>query len=135
MDENPTERIIDQRIRNRIMEAVHTLAEGDRGVREVWPSEYFESFYDWIPHHEHGEMRPNSTLTEEECSLLSEVSAILDQACDATPGNMEAEELIATGWPAKVQAVAQRALAVMMKRGRFDEEKEEAVPSIIGAWP
>lgn len=131
MEEKPSERLIDQRIRNRIMEAVLTLAEGDEGVRAACPAEYFERFYDLIPHHDDGDMPPNSALTQEERSLLADLSAILDQACDGTPRNMEAEELIATGWPARVQPVAQLALATMTKRGRFSEEKVEDAPSAI----
>ena len=135
MKERPSQRIVDQRVRNRIMEAVLTLAEGDKGVRAVGPSEYFEMFYDFIPHHRDGTMPPNSALTQEERDLLADVRANLDQACDATPGIMDAEALVATGWPARVQPVAKRALAAMMKRGRFDEEREEDMPSATNLWP
>jgi hypothetical protein len=135
MEAKPSNRIIDQRIRNRIMEAVHTLAEGDKGVRDVWPAEYFESFYDWIPHHCDGAMPTNSALTTEERHSLQEVSAILDQACDATPGNMDAEALIATGWPQKIQPIAQRAVELMLHRGRFNEDVEELEPSDVKPWP
>ena len=130
MDEKPSDRIIHQRIRNRIMEVVVTLAEGDDGVRRVWPTEYFESFYDLIPHRDDGEMRPNSAITADERALLLEVSSILDDACDATPHNMTAHELIATGWPKRIQPVARKALILMRERGRFSEEQEEDTPSI-----
>jgi len=133
--DQPSERIIDQRIRNRIMEAVHTLAEGDEGVRRIWPTEYFEEFYDWIPHRDDGGMRPNSAVTEEERQVLSEVSRLLDDACDATPGNMDADEFIATGWPTRIQPVAQHALTIMTQRGRFSENSEEAEPSSQQLWP
>jgi hypothetical protein len=101
-------------------------------VRLVWPAEYFESFYDWIPHRDDGEMRSNSAITSEERNLLLEVSSILDDACDATtPGEgMTAEELIATGWPKRIQPVASKALSFMRKRGRFSEEQEEDAPSV-----
>jgi hypothetical protein len=135
MENRPSERIIDQRIRNRIMEAVHTLALGDAGVREVWPAEYFESFYDWIPHRGDGVMPPNSAITPVEQACLVELSRILDDACDATPRNMDADELIATGWPKRIQPVAQRALSLMLKRGRFSEEHEEDEPSSKEPWP
>ena len=135
MEETPSERIIDQRIRNRIMEAVHTLTDGDEGVRREWPTEYFESFYDWIPHHDDGEMRPNTAITPEERERLSNVSAILDEACDATPGNMAADEFIATGWPKRIQPVAQRALELLLARGRFNEDREEEEPSNTEPWP
>jgi hypothetical protein len=130
MEDNPSHRIIDQRIRNRIMEALLTLAEGDEGVRQLWPTEYFESYYDWIPHRDHGGIRPNSTITADERALLFEVSSILDDACDATPGKMTADELIATGWTKRIQPVALKALILMRERGRFSEEQEEDTPSI-----
>ena len=129
MEEQPSERLIDQRIRNRIMEAVETLADGDDGVRRDWPAEYFESFYDWIPHRSDGGMRPNSAITADEGALLLEVSAILDDACDATPGNMTADEFIATGWPKRIQPVALKALSLMRARSQFSEEQEEEAPS------
>jgi hypothetical protein len=135
MEEKPSERIIDQRIRNRIMEALHTLAEGDEGVRQVWPAKYFESFYDWIPHRLDGKMPPNSALTIAERQSLCEVSAVIDKACNATPRNMEAEELISTGWPQKVQLVAQRALELMLRRGRFREDIKEEEPTDTTPWP
>jgi len=130
MEDKPSDRIIDQRIRNRIMEAVTTLAAGDDGVRRVSPAEYFESFYDWIPHRGDGEMRPNSAITADERALLLDLSSILDDACDATDGNMTADEFIATGWPKRIQPVALKALNPMRERGRFSEEKEEDAPSI-----
>ena len=132
---DPSDRIFDQRMRNRIMEAVHTLAEGDDGVRRVWPTEYFESFYDWLPHRSDGGMRPNSAITTQERESLMEISRMLDEACDATPQNMNADELIATGWPMRIQPIAQHALTLMLNRGRFSEDKEEVEPSSTGAWP
>ncbi|MDX8538756.1 hypothetical protein RFM23_14130 [Mesorhizobium abyssinicae] len=131
MEEKPSDRIIDQRIRNRIIEAVHTLAQGNDGVLAVWPTEYFESFYDWIPYG--GQLRhPNSTISAEEQARLSDVSRLLDQACDATPQIMTADELIASGWPELIQPVAQEALRLMLKRGLFSEDQVEEEPSSNG---
>ncbi len=130
MQDNPSPRLVDQRLRNRVIEAVDTLAQGEHGVRQVWPNEYFEQFYDQIAHHKDGEMRPNSAITREERCLLSELSQVLDQACDATPKIMTADELIDTGWPKRIQVVAQRALSFMLERGRFSEDREEEEPSL-----
>jgi hypothetical protein len=129
MEEKPSDRIIDQRIRNRIIEAVHTLAEGNEGVRAVGPPEYFESFYDWIPYG--GEFSNNATTAEEK-ARLSDISKLLDRACDATPQSMTADELISTGWPELIQPIAQEALSLMLKRGRFSEDQEEKEPSSNG---
>lgn len=126
--DEPSDRLIHQRCRNRIMEALHTLADGDAGVREAG-SNFFEDFYDWIPHRDHGEMAHNSAVTPEERALLHRVSAILDDACDAKPRDMEPEDFVATGWPKRIQAVATEALALMRARGRFSEDVEEETPS------
>lgn len=129
VEDKPSDRVIDQRIRNRIMEAVLSLADGDEGVREQGADEYFERFYDWIPHRDHGAMRPNSAVTAGEKALLLKVSNILDDACDATPRNMTDDEFIATGWPKRIQPVAEKTLILMRDRGRFSEEWEEDEPS------
>ncbi|TGP50722.1 hypothetical protein EN873_22860 [bacterium M00.F.Ca.ET.230.01.1.1] len=126
-EDQPSDRIVDQRIRNRIIEALATLADGNEGVLAVWPTEYFESFYDWIPYG--GKQHPNSAISADEQDGLSGVSNILDLACDATPQLMTADEFIATGWPARIQPVAQWALGLMLKRGRFSEDQEEQEPS------
>ena len=129
MKEKPSNRLIDQRIRNRIMEAVEILANGDDGVNRVWPTEFFESFYDWIPHHSDGAMPSNCSINSDENALLIEVRAIVDCACDATPSDMTAVEFIATGWPKRIQPVATRALALMRSIGSFSEDREEESPS------
>jgi hypothetical protein len=122
MKDEPSNRVVDQRVRNRIMDALETLALGDEGVRAVWPTEYFEGFYDLIPHS--GEPHPNSCISFEERTALSAVSKIVDEACDATPPIMTADELIATGWPDRIRPIAQGALSLMESRGRFSEELE-----------
>jgi hypothetical protein len=123
MKDEPSSRVIDQRVRNRIMDALETLALSDEGVRAVWPTEYFEGFYDLIPHG--GEPYPNSCIGYEERAALSRVSKIVDEACDATPSIMTADELIVSGWPERIRPIAQDALSLMEARGRFNEEHEE----------
>lgn len=129
MESRLSERLLDQRVRNQIMDATSTLAEGDDSVRQVWPTHFFENFYDWIPHHQDGAMPANSAINVEERTLLAEVSVILDAACDDTPAEMTADDFIATGWPRRIQPVAQRALAAMTLRGRFSDDEEEDEPA------
>ncbi|GLK77227.1 hypothetical protein GCM10008171_24810 [Methylopila jiangsuensis] len=109
------------------MEAIETLAEGDDGVRSAGPIEYFETFYDWIPHRDDGEMRPNTAVTDRERAALLELSRMLDDACDATPRHMTIEDLIATGWPTRIQPFAITARDVMNERGRLSEN-DDALP-------
>ena len=134
MDTTPSSRIIDQRIRNRIMEELLGLAEGDENVRQTGAGEYFEAFYDWVPHSGDG-VRPNGALTQDEAALILKVSIALNEACDATPGIVSADELIATGWPERIKPLAQSALDQMLKRGRFSEDAEEDEPSSAIPWP
>lgn len=129
MSDEPSDRLVDQRVRNRIMEAVETLAAGDDGVLSVSVKEYFEGFYNWIPHRGDGGMRLNSAITGDEKALLLKVSRLLDDACDAKPRNMTEEEFIATGWPKCIQPVALEALTLMRASGRSSEEREEQAPS------
>lgn len=129
----PSSRIIDQRVRNRIMEELLGLAGGNENVRQIGADEYFEAFYDWVPHR--GEcIRPNSTLSQEEAALLLKVSIAVDEACDATPKLVSADEVIDTGWPERIKPLARSALDQMLKRGRFSEEVEEDEPSSPVLW-
>jgi hypothetical protein len=125
MEDKSLVRLVDKRLRNGIMDAVLILADGDDGVRRVSPTEYFEIFYDFIPHRDDREMWPNSAIAADERALLLEVSGIVDAACNATcnatPDEMTAEEFIATGWPKRIQPLALKALNLMRERGRFKE--------------
>lgn len=134
MEAPPSSRIIHQRIRNRIMEELLGLAEGDESVRQTGAGEYFELFYDWVSHRGDG-IPTNSALTPDEAALILKVKTALDEACDATPKKMSANELIATGWPDRIKPFAQSALDEMLKRGRFSEEVEEDEPSANVPWP
>ena len=133
-ESRPSDRVIDQRVRNRIMEVLLGLTDGNEEIEQWGPGEYFEGFYDWIPHRGDGGMRPNSAITAEERALLVQVSNLLDDACDATPRDVTTDALIASGWPERIRPVAQRALSVMLQRGRFDEEHEEQEPSSPKPW-
>ena len=134
MEDSPSNRILDQRLRNRLMEELLSLSEGDQAVREHGAAEYFESFYDYV-RHRGGEAQQNSAFSDDERLHLLHVSAALDDACDATAQNVTVEELIASGWPERIKPLAQAALDVMLKRGRFSEETEEDAPSLTGCWP
>lgn len=134
MEATPSTRIIDQRVRNRIMEELLGLAEGDENVRRIGAGEYFEAFYDWVSHRGDG-VRPNSALTPDEAALILKVSIAVDEACDATPKIVSAKELIATDWPERIKPLARSALDEMLRRGRFSEQVEEAEPSTPVPWP
>ena len=129
MPDNLSHRVVDQRVRNRIIESVEILSLGDMGVREVGPTEFFEGFYDQIPHRDDGDMPQNSAISLKEKEALKMLSKVLDDACDSTPNLVQIEDFISTGWPERIKFVASSAYKIMICRGRFSEDFEELEPS------
>lgn len=67
---------------------------------------------------------------KEVCRLMQ--AAIADTAISKYP---TVEEITRTGWPQRIAPVAKVALELMLERGRFSEEVEEAEPSSPIPWP
>lgn len=134
-DEQPSERLVAQRVRNRIMESLLSLSEGDRGVGESGPVEWFESFFDWFPYE--GEPDCYPSMTESEAEAVRHVCKLMQQAIAdiRIPKNPTVEQVISSGWPENIAPVALGALVQMMDRGRYSEESEESEPSSPIAWP
>lgn len=130
MDDDPSERVIEQRVRNRIAEVLSCLADPE-SVLAVGTPEYFESFFDWFPYRpgQPGVMHPNSTIDDRERTAILQVLALMNEASDSTPRNMTAGQFLTTRWPVLITPAAARALAVIKERGRFSEELEEDEPS------
>jgi hypothetical protein len=132
----PSERVVEQRMRNRAMEALETLAAGDDGVRSIGVVEYVEEFFDIIDDRSPWQWRDMSVFTPDEVEALGQVHDLLVQACDATPQTatpggifVRAEEdFIDSGWPSRIEPAARKALDMMTNRGRFSEEDEEIEP-------
>lgn len=129
MTSNVSERLVDQRLRNRIMEVLEILEMGDAGVKVFGAAEYFNYFYDFIPHRDDGQHHDNVAINPNEQSALVIVSRLMDDACDATSGEIEDANLIASGWPERIRPAAETALSLMRVRGRFSDEEEEATPT------
>ena len=136
MAPDPSERVVEQRLRNRAIEALETLAEGDDGLRSMGVGEYVEEFFDIIDDRSRARWRTWSVFNAEEVHALSVVHDLLVQACAETPqvptpGGIFAddnEDFIRTGWPLRIQPAASAALDLMLARGRFSEEQEEVEP-------
>ncbi|MBL8651704.1 MAG: hypothetical protein JNL35_15035 [Sphingopyxis sp.] len=129
-DQRASTRLVDQRIRTRIMDVIEIYAAGDAGVSEFGLfHNYFEWFYDWIPHRDDGAFPHLATLTDAENAALQMVSQIVDDACGATPNEMSPDAFIATAWPRRIQPVARHALELMVARGWFSDDVEEDEPS------
>lgn len=127
--EEVSKRLADQRIRNRIIEVLDYLAEGDDGVRSQGDVEYFEQFFDWVPDDPpRWDWRNNSAYTPAEVEAIERVLAAMLTAVGETR-EMDTEQTVASGWPVRIAPIARTALDLMLRRGRFDEEREEREPS------
>lgn len=127
--ERPSERLVEQRLRNRVMEALVALSEGNAGVRSVGIGEYVEQFFDIVDDDIPWHWREWSCFTPEEVERLDAVHGLLKAACVATPRIDTDDGFIASGWPDRVQPAARSALDAMQARGRFREDVEEEIPS------
>lgn len=130
--DQPNDRVVLQRLRNRAIEAVETLADGDEGVRASGSAEYVNQFFDTIDDDAPSCWREWSTLTSAEVAALDRVQLLLRDACAATPQICSDDEFIASGWPGRIKPVATTALELMRARGRYREDCAEDSPSITG---
>ncbi len=121
-------RLVDQRIRNRVIECLEYLAKGNDGIRATGDVEYFESFFDWVADNRPWDWRANSAYTPAEVNAVDRVLATLLAAVEETH-EMNTEESIASGWPQRIAPIARSALDLLVQRGRFAEDQEESAPS------
>lgn len=116
-------------MRNRVIEVLEVLADGDAGLHAVGEKEYFNYFFDYIDDSSPHQWRALSTYTGAEVARIELVLEQMLAALEATADLRTDREVAATGWPKRVAPVARDALEVMTARGRFDEESEEIEPS------
>ncbi len=126
MSEIVSRRLVDQRVRNRFMDALSWLSEGEEAVRRMSAQEFFAMFYDWVTYNEWPAIAPR-TMTADEIAAVGNVVAVVNAACDDTSD--EDNEVINSGWLERISPVARTALELMLVRGCFDEEREEIAPS------
>ena len=127
--DRPSDRLVEQRMRNRAMESLVALSEGDAGVRSVGVAEYVNQFFDVIDDDIPWHWREWSCFTPGEVERLDEVHRLLKAACGATPQIVTDDDFIASGWPTRIQPAARLALDLMQARGRFREDVDEEDPS------
>ncbi|MGH6997165.1 MAG: hypothetical protein ACREEO_03175, partial [Phenylobacterium sp.] len=122
MDEPVSDRLLDQRLRNRMIEELLCLTDWEATL--AWGAEeYFNSFFHVFP--DEPPLRPNSALTEGERAALAAVLSLISAAANGTLRQVTKAELIASGWPARIRPAAQEAVALMLARGKFSDEVEE----------
>ena len=132
MADPPNERVIEQRLRNRAIEALEHLAKGNDGVRAVGNADYVNEFFETIDDDAPWDWRDNSTFTPAEVKELDRVQRLLLDACAVTPRICSDDQFIESGWPERIKLLAAGALALMRERGLFREDREEDSPSGSG---
>jgi hypothetical protein len=125
MTEEPSARLIEQRVRNRIYEILDILADCDAGVDLVGISGYLNLFDDFV-HRPSTESR-TPVLSKDERAIVLEIADFLVAACGTTPDFTRAE-FIRSGWPRQIAPKARDARLLFLQRGLFSEKFEEAEP-------
>ncbi|TIL26608.1 MAG: hypothetical protein E5Y88_04970 [Mesorhizobium sp.] len=125
MTKEPSARLIEQRLRNRIYEILEILADCDEGVNLVGINGYFNLFDDFLhrPSIESG----MSVLSKDERAIVLEIAHLLEEACVAMPDFTKAE-FVESGWPRQIAPKATVARMLFLQRGLFSEEFDEAEP-------
>ena len=125
MTEEPSERLIEQRIRNRIYEILEILADCDDGVDLVGIKGYFYLFEDFV--HRQSIEAGTSALSKDERAIVLEIAEFLEAASETNPDFTKAE-FIESDWPAKIAPTARDARTLFLRRGLFSEKVEELEP-------
>ena len=73
--DHATRRLVDQRVRNRMMEALLCLADGDAEVERFGAHEWFEGFYDFAGSGGPG-VHDNSALNADEWAAIDAVQSL-----------------------------------------------------------
>ncbi|MDR2128957.1 MAG: hypothetical protein LBP52_07820 [Burkholderiaceae bacterium] len=121
--ENPSPQIVDQRVRNRIIEMLEWLVECETTPPDCGMDELINGWEDWVPAPFEPGLYLPPVFTEAEQELICRVSRAVDVFCDATPKSItDARAAIQLPQWAAVIAAARSALLVMLERGRMPEE-------------
>ena len=81
MSEFVSQRLIDQRCRNRIIEAVEMLAQCKGGELRDGEVNYIDFFFDWMD--PDGQPHPNSAMSQSELKAVRDLACFLSEICTA----------------------------------------------------
>jgi hypothetical protein len=121
-----TSQLIDQRVRNRIIEMLEWLIECESTPPQLGMDELINSWEDWVPIPVEQGYFPCPVFTSEEADLLCKVSSVIRTFCEITPKSIQdgAAAVALPQWVSVISA-AKSALSVMCKRGRMSEDEEQ----------
>jgi hypothetical protein len=117
-----SKQIIEQRVRNRIIEMLEWLVECESTPPNLGMNELINCWEDWVPSPFEPDYFPPPVFTEAEQELIRQVSRAVDTFCCVTPKSITDERaaLKLPQWAAIIMT-ARSALLVMAARGRMSE--------------
>lgn len=127
MENEPSDRLLNQRVRNRIMEELSCLAEGQEGLRSQG-SDYRLAFLDWFPNAP--KLNPaTDIMLPAECDAVADVLAQVLRYSKVEGHGANQDRLTELEIAEEIAPLAHKALEILNARGRFDEKTEEETPT------
>ncbi|MFZ2998281.1 hypothetical protein [Sphingobium sp.] len=126
MSTSISDRLLDQRLRNGMIERLQMLVDWTETIAAVGAAGYFNSFFDVFP--DKPPLPVNTVLSSEECEALTKILELMDQVASCTRQNLTDDELVASAWPMRIGEQANSALSIMMVRGKLSDDVEVPIP-------
>lgn len=130
--DRPTEQLVQQRIRNRVIDYLELAASFDEQRRYEQaapiahvPYEVINQWDDQFPQGLRSELDRSTVYTPDEAAALTAFRAVLDKVSRAVPVDFPSLAKIQSmpAW-ADLRDAAATALAVLVRRGRMPEDRE-----------
>jgi hypothetical protein len=130
--DRPTEQLVQQRIRNRVIDYLELAASFDEQRRYELaapiahiPYEVINQWDDQFPQGLQSELDRSTVYTPDEAAALTAFRAVLDEVSRAVPDDFPSLAKVQSmpAW-ADLRDAAARALAVLVRRGRMPEDRE-----------
>ena len=121
---NTPPQVIDQRVRNRLIEYLEMISEYDSSPPEFDLNETLNQWEDWTPQPWNERFFPKPTFTPEETKALKSVNESWIELCESTPANISDEPAVTktSAWTDFTEK-SKLALEIMSQRGLLDEER------------
>jgi len=118
-----SDRLLKQRLRNRIIEVIDMLVDSDDAIKKIGTDEILECWFDNVDDEKLG-FYDSPVFTQKETELVTELHQIIDESCELIPTTWKPSDVASCGPWGKIVTKANVAFEVFKKRGCFDEEKE-----------
>ena len=119
---NISEKLVMQRIRNRIIEVLDMFAD-DESVSKIGSDEIIEFWYDFVDEEKFsGFNKP--VFSESEITSIRRFHNLLEKTYSNVPSSFSLESLMSNKYWCRLKELANNETEVFLKRGRFSEDEE-----------